>query len=142
MGIYPSAGAPLSDYIIEPWERNAQGFLELYLQSNPYYPFAMGEEYKHIQCGLKMKGMKTFYDTILNEGNTALHLQSFKDRDRVQMLVASMADYLALREWKLQTLEDMKSNQNHQRAIKYYSRHIIKSMRWVMQQPAYAEHIV
>jgi len=51
-----------------------------------------------------------------------------------------MPDDQGLRAWELHTLEDIQWNDNHQRPIKYWSPDIIKSMRWLMWQPTYAEH--
>jgi hypothetical protein len=84
--------------------------------------------------------MKTYYDNVLKEKNTALRFRSIKILDGVQKLVATMRDDQALGEWELHTLENMKWNDNHQPLIKYWSRDIIKSMRCLMRQPSYAEH--
>ena len=129
MEIFSGAGAPLINYIAEPWERDAPGCLEMNLPINPYYPFATREEYEYSQCGIKKKGMKTYNANVLNDENTALRFANFKNGSDVQEIVATMPDDLALGECELHTLQHMRWNVNDQRPIKCSSRDIIKSMR-------------
>jgi hypothetical protein len=98
MELYPGAGAPLNNYIAEPWECDPLSCLDTNLQNNPHYLFATPEEYKSIQCAIRKKGMRTYYDNMLKEQNTSLHLLSVKNGDGVQMFGASMPDDQALGE--------------------------------------------
>jgi len=140
MQTYPSAGTPLSDYITPPWEGDTQSCLETTPQNNAYFQFVTRGEFRYIQCGMIMKGMKTYYDNGLKGENTALCFRTFKKWECIQKLVASMPDNQALWDWELHTLADMRWNDKHQWPIKYLSRNILTSMRWLMERPAYAEH--
>jgi hypothetical protein len=126
--IYRGASAPQINYIAEPWARDTQGCLGTNPQNNDYYSFAMQAEYKYIQCVMKKKGMKTYYNNVLKEENTTLRFRSFTHEDRVQKLVPRMPDNQYLREWELHTLEDMRWNDSYQCTVKYWSRDIINSM--------------
>jgi hypothetical protein len=63
--VFPDAGAPLSDYITEPWECDAEGCFGTRLQNNPYILFARYAEDNYVRSGMTKKGMKTYYDTVL-----------------------------------------------------------------------------
>jgi len=102
----------------------------------------MREWYKYFQCGIKTTGMKTYYDDMLRDDNTTLGFPSFNNRDGVQKLVDTMLDDQALGVWEQHTLDCMRWNENHKYPIKYWSRDIIKSIRLLMRQSAFAKHCI
>jgi len=120
----------------------AQGCLHRNQQNNPSYPCVTHEAYKYMQCGMKKMSMNTYYDNVPKEENTTLCFPSFKNWNGMQKLVATMPNDQALREWERQTFKDMRWNDNHQHPIKYWSRDVFKSTRWLMQQRAYAKHLI
>jgi len=142
MEIYTEASTPLIDFIAEACECDTQACRETNLHNNPCYPSATHEEYKYIQCVIKKKGMKLYKGNILKGEHAALRFRSFKNSDSIQKPVAAMSVDHALWEWELHTLGDMRWNDNHRRPMQYWSLENIKSMRWLMWQPAYIEHFI
>jgi len=140
--LYPSSGAPLSDFIIDPWERDTQGYLETIVQISLQYPIATSEEYKYIPCGIKKNGIKTYYDNMLMEENTTLCFPSFRNGDDIQKLVPSMPGDLAPGGWELHNLIDMIWKDNNQCRIKSWSWDVMRSMGWLMWQQAYRAHLI
>jgi hypothetical protein len=88
------------------------------------------------------KGMNMYKDNVLKEENSSRRVPRFKNEDGVQKLVTSMSDDLAVGEWELRTVKDMKWIDNHQRPMQYCSREFIKSLRWLLRHPEYAEHLI
>jgi len=139
---YTATRAPLSKSTAELWERDAQDFLQTNLQNNPSYLFATCEEYNYIHHGIKKKYMKTYSDNVLKEESIAPRFPSHTSGVHIQKLVPRIPDDQALWEWELYTLEDMTWNDNYQRLIKNRRQDIIKCMRLLMRQLAYAEHCI
>jgi hypothetical protein len=139
--IYPSTGATLVDYIVELWECDAQDYLETNLQNISYNAFAMCEGYKYTQRGIQRKGMNTYYDNMPKEDNTTVRFPFFTQGDGIQKLVTNMPDGQDIGEWELHTPEDMRWNENYQHSIKYCIQDIMKSIRCLMWQPAYTNHL-
>jgi hypothetical protein len=101
----------------------------------------MHEEFKYIQCGMKVMGIKMYYDSMLKEENAAQGFPTIKNRYGFQKLMGLMPVDQAVGERELHTVEDMKCNENHHDPIKYWSREIIKGMRWLMWLAAYTKYI-
>jgi len=99
------------------------------LQNDGYYPFWTHEEYKYSLCGINKKGMKAYYDNILKDKNTTLHVPSLTNWNVVQRLMGSMPDDQTLGVCTLPTPDDISSNNNHQYPFKCWSGNIIPSLR-------------
>jgi len=118
METYPGASSSLSEFIAEWWECNAQGCLEKNRQNNPYHPFATHAEYKYIHCGIKMIGMKMYYDNMLKEENTTLCFQASKMGLAsgslwlaCQMIrLSGSGHYTLSRRWDAMTITNAQSN--------------------------------
>jgi len=70
----------------EQCKRDAQGCLETDLQNNTYFLFATRKEFKYIQCRIKKKCMKIYYDNVLKEENHAMGFPCSKNRDGIKIL--------------------------------------------------------
>jgi hypothetical protein len=68
--IYPSPGAPPSDYIAQLLECDALGCLKVNSKNNPDNLVATHVESKNIQCGIRKKSMNTYKVNVVEEENT------------------------------------------------------------------------
>jgi transposase len=104
--ILPGTNAPLRDYITEPWEDVAQGYLQTNLQTHLYCPYVTSEVYQYIQCAIKKRVIKMYDTNILKKEHTTLRFPIFNSGDGVQKLMASMPDSKAHGEWEEHTLNN------------------------------------
>lgn len=97
-------------------------------QNYLYYQFASHVEYKHMQCGIRRKGMKTYQNNVLKEENTTMCVHSIKHGDGVNLLVARMQHNQAPRDRELHTPNHTRLNANHEHHIKHCRQDIITSI--------------
>jgi hypothetical protein len=109
---YCCAGTLLSEYNTEPWEPDGKGYIEMNIQNNSYDWIGTRQEYKFTKSGLKKDTIKTYYNAMLMEANSALHFPSFKERVGIQKVVGSMPVDRTVREWELHTCKIIRCNDN------------------------------
>ena len=133
---YPNAGLPCA-YVPQVGE---------YITSSndPYYPFANEEEYNFAEL-TTTKGLAGSVVQALLKGNCGLKddlKNSLQSNYHLRKKIDQMEDGLGVDSWKKSRLENIAWNQQHgKEPIELWHRDIIECAKWLLRQPAYAEHL-
>jgi len=133
---YPNAGLPCA-YVPQEGECITSS-------DDPYYPFANKEEFNFVEV-VTTKGLTgSVIETLLN-GDCGLKddlKHSIKSNYHFWKKIYQMEDGLGVDSLKKSWLENVTWNEQHSREpIEFWHRDIIECAKWLLRQPAYAEHL-
>jgi len=133
---YPNAGLPCA-YVPQEGECITSS-------DDPYYPFANKEEFNFTEV-VTTKALTGSVIEALLKGDCGLKddlKHSLKFNYHLRKKIDQMEDGLGVDSWKKSQLKNITWNEQHTREpIKFWHRDIIECTKWLLRQPAYAEHL-
>jgi hypothetical protein len=133
---YPDAGLPFG-YIPQEGECITSS-------EDPYYPFANEEEFNFAEL-TTTNGLAGGVIQALLKCNCGLKddlTHSCKSNYHLWTKIDLMEDGLGVDSWEKSWLENITWNEQHAREpIEFWHRDIIECTKWLLRQPAYAEHL-
>ena len=133
---YPNAGLPCA-YVPRPDECTRANF-------DPYFPFANEEEFNFAEMVIVEKFSAKSIDKMLKDsvGVKDEIKASLKSNYCLRQKIDRMEDGLGASSWRISHLENIVWNAQHAKEpIKFWHRDIIECAKWLLKQPAYAEHL-
>jgi len=123
-------GTPLNDNVFETLE-------------HPWAPFADEEDYRLAEWFVESKTPATYIDSFFKTptGRRAAERGSFKSNYKLRQLINEMTDGLSLASWKLDEI-DVRTASGRPEKLQFYHREPLDVIRWLIGQPANAEHLV
>jgi len=113
--------------------------------NDPYYPFANEKEFNFAEVAMT-KGLAGSVIEALLKGDCGLKddlKYSLKSNYHLQKKIDQMEDGLGVDSWEKSRLENITWNEQHAGVpIEFWYRDIIERVKWLLRQPAYAEHLL
>jgi len=133
---YPNAGLPCA-YVPRHDEVT-------HANEDPYYPFTNEEEFNFAEMVIVDKFSAKSIDKML-KGSVGVKDEikaSLKSNYCLRQMLDRMEDGLGASSWQRSHLENVVWNAQHAKEpIKFWHRDIIECAKWLLKQPAYADHL-